>query len=206
VHSNSELKVQCSDSIDRDIIFIVDQSGQFGSQHWDVSRKFLHDVVNTVGTKNNRYAMITFAHDESVDVCFNHFSEENKESDVNEAIDQAAHGTATTKALEKAADVLKDSAEGREKTVIYITDEKSSNSGLEAAAEALRAKGATIYAVGTGDLNGGDAELVSIAGAEDRVFVRDMNHLNREFGNELGGKLCHVASRIKRLWSMIMKR
>lgn len=107
------------------------------------------------------------------------------------------------RALEKAAEVLKSSQQGRQKTVIFITDEQTNADSTAEAANTVRAEGATIYAVGVGDLQGTEAELESIAGAKDRVFVKEINQINAEFGEELGGKVCTIAARVKRFWPML---
>ncbi len=107
------------------------------------------------------------------------------------------------RAFEKTAEVLKSGHDGREKSVIFITDEKITSSGNEAAAEALRALGATVFAVGVGDVQESQ-ELINIAGAKDRVFIKDFNHLNREFGDELSSKVCQSkGARVKRFWSTL---
>jgi hypothetical protein len=108
------------------------------------------------------------------------------------------------RALEKAAEVLKSSQQGRQKTIIFITDEKLISDGSAEAANALRAEGAIIYAVGVGEgLNGAKAELAGIAGGKQQVFLKDFEHLNHEFGAELSKKVCGVAPRVKRFWSLL---
>lgn len=102
--------------------------------------------------------------------------------------------------MEKAAEVLQTGLNGRQKNVILITDEKSTSSGTKEAADALRAQGATVYAVGVGDLHGAHEELTGISGRKDRVFVKEIHHFNAEFGKELGSRVCGAVAHGRRFW------
>lgn len=103
--------------------------------------------------------------------------------------------------MEKAAEVLKSSRDGRQKHVILITDEKPTSNGTKEAADVLRAQGATIHAVGVGDLNGAQEELTGIADGNDRMFAKEIDHFNAQFGNEFGKTVCStVAQQRKRFW------
>lgn len=101
---------------------------------------------------------------------------------------------------------MKNSQDGRHKTVIYITDEKISKSGNKEAAEKLRELGASVFAVGVGNFHENVKELLKIAGSEHQMFVRNIKHLNRDFAEELGEKVCHAVTRVKRFWSTILNR
>lgn len=102
--------------------------------------------------------------------------------------------------MNKAAEVLSASQSGRQKNVILITDEMPSTNGTEEAGNALRAQGATVYAVGVGDCNLGQQELVGIAGGNDRAFVKEIHRFNSEFGSELATAVCHPVPQKKRFW------
>lgn len=91
--------IKCDESTKSDIVFVVDQSGKFGSQHIDVSRRLLHDVIDTIGTQNKRYALVTYGEESKAKVCFDHLTKDVPEAEVKAEVDRA-HITATEKQVE----------------------------------------------------------------------------------------------------------
>lgn len=89
-----EKRAQHCDGTNRDIVFVLDQSGRFGSWQSEVPQKFMHDLVGQLGAKS-RFALITFGDESDAQVNFNYLTEDHPESEIRTGIDQMKRGAAT---------------------------------------------------------------------------------------------------------------
>lgn len=90
---DQKLMNKCEDA-NHDVVFVLDQSGRFGSRYWDTARSLMLNMTRKIGTRNTRYALVTFSEESNVKTRFNYLDQDRSEFDIQLAIDKTPHGTA----------------------------------------------------------------------------------------------------------------
>lgn len=149
------------------------------------------NMTRKIGTRNTRYALVTFSEESNVKTRFNYLDQDRSEFDIQLAIDKTPHGTAAKAALQRASDILRESQVDRHKTVVYIADEQSTDGDPKAVADVLRDDGAMVFALGVGSHDYRSRELREIANPKSVGFLKNYENMNNHVVSEvLSNRVC----------------
>uniref|UniRef100_A0A914E3R1 VWFA domain-containing protein n=1 Tax=Acrobeloides nanus TaxID=290746 RepID=A0A914E3R1_9BILA len=196
--NNMQTMPKCDSSID--LMFILDSSGSIGSGVFENVRNFVTTVVAnlTLSEERNRVGIIEFSDNVIVVSPFS----TNKTAIINAAnqMPYLGSGTATTQALDKAADVFsrtgRDPTSGYPWVAVLITDGAPDNSvtALNAATN-LKSMGVTLFVVGVGNEN--FTNLQTTASKPTCVYFYSLDNYNSlasAFPEILSTRNCEVAA------------
>lgn len=145
---------------------------------------------SVIGPNEVHVGVMQYSTRQQVEFQLNKYYNKN---DMSKAIDdmrQIGGGTETGEAitaLSQYFDITGGSRPNVRKRLVVITDGESQDA-VKGPAEALRAKGVTIYAIGVVDAN--TTQLLEISGARDRVYAeRDFDAL-KDLESEVALELC----------------
>lgn len=172
----------CVQTDEADIFFLIDHSGSIYPQDFQDMKKFMLEFIDTfrIGPQHVRLGVVKYADSPKLEFDLTtHMDKETLEKAVEE-IQQVGGGTETGRALNFMGPLFERAMKTRGHKVseylVVITDGESSDK-VKAPAEALRAQGVTIYAIGVKDANMN--ELEEISGNPRRMFfVNNFDALN----------------------------
>nr|KAG5712123.1 hypothetical protein BaRGS_020849 [Batillaria attramentaria] len=157
---------ECADKMD--LIFVLDSSGSVNSNQFNLMRAFAADVVDVMNITSEavRVADVVFGSNVIVVCDLDDHSDKTSLRNTLSTTPRLGGGTMTYDALDQAAVTLYDAAGGArddaKKVAILITDGKSWDSTKTAdAAQTLKDKGTTVFAIGVGNYN--ETELYAVA-------------------------------------------
>uniref|UniRef100_A0A4W2HT36 Collagen alpha-4(VI) chain-like n=1 Tax=Bos indicus x Bos taurus TaxID=30522 RepID=A0A4W2HT36_BOBOX len=159
-----------------DIYFLIDGSGSTHQDDFLAMKVFMNEVIRMfhVGPDRVQFGVIQYSDEVSPQFTLSQHSSVAGLEVAVDSIQQKGGGTKTGEALGSMIQVFADSARSNVPWYLIVVTDGQSMDPVADAAEALRGRGVTIYAVGVRDAN--IAELQEIA--EDRMFfVHDFESL-----------------------------
>ncbi|EDQ91315.1 uncharacterized protein MONBRDRAFT_23588 [Monosiga brevicollis MX1] len=183
-----------------DVLFVLDASGSVGQANFNLAQQFVISAVSQldVGLAAIRVAGMMFHAEALPQFDFDDYTSaaqvQNAVANFNYPVNEN-WGTATGNALDSIrTNLLQASAgyRGGEVVVYFITDgvSQESPSVVESAAQALRATGAQVMAIGITDQID-ETQLEVIAGSADNVItVADFANLNEAVRDDLVSRVC----------------
>ncbi|KAM6375888.1 collagen alpha-6(VI) chain-like [Alca torda] len=159
-----------------DIVFVMDSSGSISSSQYQAMKDFMIALVkqSDVGPDGVQFGALKYS-DKPVELFY--LNKYTTKQDITEAIqrdDPLGQSTYTAKALDHSQMFFTEEhgsrkSKGVPQVLMVITDGESHDKDtLDDAAQRLRNKGVTIYAVGVEGAN--RKELLTMAGSEDKCF------------------------------------
>ena len=179
-HPTPEPTVACkqtSQAVPIDMVFIVDGSGSVGASGFQDSKDFVNDVVAQFnigsGSTDTRVGVVQYSSSGS-SITIATLAVGTSVSTITSAVDSMYFqngGTYTGQAITYAQDSVLDSARATaQKLMIVLTDGQSADTP-GTTADAARAAGITVFAVGVSSGSDSDySELESIGGSAANVF------------------------------------
>ncbi|XP_026227234.1 collagen alpha-6(VI) chain-like isoform X3 [Anabas testudineus] len=181
----------CKD-IPSDLIFLIDSSGSIYPQDYEKMKDFIKAVItkSVIGKDEVHVGVLQFSTIQQQEFPLNQYYSKEEMSRAIDAMQQIGGGTLTGEAI---AEVTKyfDAAEGGrpdlKQRLVVITDGESQDE-VKGPAEALRAKGVVVYAIGVVDAN--TTQLLEISGLPDRVYAeRDFDAL-KDLESQVALEIC----------------
>ncbi|XP_055083605.1 collagen alpha-6(VI) chain [Periophthalmus magnuspinnatus] len=167
------IKEGCVQTDEADIFFLIDHSGSIYPSDFQDMKKFIIEFLHTfrIGPDHVRMGVAKYADDPELEFDLSAFTDARTMERAVEGIQQRGGGTETGKALSFMGPLFKNAEATRGQKVseylVVITDGESSDE-VKASAEALRAQGVTIYAIGV--KNAVVGELLEISGDPKKMF------------------------------------
>ncbi|KAI4876762.1 hypothetical protein NFI96_017996, partial [Prochilodus magdalenae] len=178
--------MNCRSAEVADIVFIVDESGNMGSENFQLVRTFLHNTISglDVGMDKVRVAIVHYSDVPRADVYLNTFSDKSEILQYVKTLSYGRGKTYTGAALQFAKDQVFTKSRGSrrdehvQQIAVVITDGKSSDDFSGPAAE-LRRSGVTVFALGIKNVNVEDLKKISSYPPRKFVFnVESFTKLN----------------------------
>ncbi|XP_071325050.1 collagen alpha-6(VI) chain-like [Trachinotus anak] len=175
-----------------DIIFLADSSGSISDSSYKKMTDFIKAIVSksVIGQNEVHIGLMQFSTLQKLEFSLNSFYSKDEILKAIDDMQQMNENTLTGEAITKVSQYFEKTEGGRlelGQRLVIITDGKAQDE-VKGPAEALRAKGVVIYAIGVGDAN--TAQLEDLSGSSDKVFYeRDFDAL-KELESQLVLKLC----------------
>lgn len=167
-------------------------------------KKFVLEFIDTfrIGPQYIRLGVVKYASSPALEFDLTDYTDSQSLEKAVEGIQQEGGGTETGKALTFMGPLFKKAAVTRGHKVreylVVITDGESSDV-VKAPAEALRAQGVTIYAVGVKDAN--EKELMEISGNPRRTFfINNFDALN-PIKDDIITDICTTDGMVAKCWT-----
>lgn len=155
-------------------------------------KDFMNSVISKSNIGQNEVHVGVMQFSDKRDIVFRlnqHYSKEDMTNAINAMI-QAGGGTLTGDALTEVSkyfDANEGGRPGMRQRLVVITDGEAQDK-VKAPAEALRAKGVVVYAIGVVDAN--TTQLLEISGAPERMYAeRDFDAL-KDLESQVALELC----------------
>ncbi|XP_059508798.1 collagen alpha-6(VI) chain-like [Stegostoma tigrinum] len=168
-----QLQHGCSETEEADIFFLIDGSRSISPENFQDLKRFLVEVVKlfTIGPNQVRIGVVQYADSPQTELEITQYTSKTRLMQAIKQIPQVGGGTRTGYALKYMKNFISRAEQSRQTKVqhflITITDGMSTDDVARPAAE-LRQQEVFVYAIGVGDAN--ENELQLIAGADERVF------------------------------------
>ena len=168
----AEQSTGCTTTAPIDLVFVVDGSGSVGASAFATSKTFITDVMASFtigsGADQTRVGVVQFSSSAQTELSLTG-NEALATSEVN-SMSYMGGGTDTSAAINYAvSSVFSHARTGVQKVMIVMTDGQSADA-VGAAADAARAAGIEVFALGIGS-GIGYSELFNIAGGADNVLT-----------------------------------
>ncbi|XP_042345729.1 collagen alpha-6(VI) chain-like [Plectropomus leopardus] len=194
---NSDIVIDiCSEDVCKDeqgdVFFLTDSSESISNEQFDTMKKFMKSVISktNVGQNKVHVGVMQFSTNYNLEFPLNyHYNVD----DISKAIDDMQkmdEGTLTGKALTQVSQYFDRNNGGRpglSQRLIVITDGEAKDK-VKGPAEALRAKGVTIHAIGVVDAN--TTQLEEISGSSDRVYSGTNFDALKDLESKVALKIC----------------
>ncbi|XP_068425550.1 collagen alpha-6(VI) chain-like [Clinocottus analis] len=175
-----------------DLLFLIDSSGSIFPQDYQKMKDFMKSVIGKSVIAQNavHVGVMQFSTVQQLAFPLNlYYSKE----DMSKAIDdmqQVGGGTLTGEAIADVSqyfDATRGGRPGMRQRLVVITDGEAQDQ-VQGPAEALRAKGVVVYAIGVVDAN--TTQLLEISGSPDRTYAeRDFDAL-KDLESQVAMELC----------------
>ncbi|XP_015247149.1 PREDICTED: collagen alpha-4(VI) chain-like [Cyprinodon variegatus] len=181
----------CKD-VPGDLMFLVDSSGSIYPEDYEKMKDFMKSVISTsfVGQDNVRIGVMQFSSTQEVEFNLNTYFTKNGILEAVDAMRQKGGGTLTGRAISEVSQYFSPAQGGRpelQQRLVVITDGEAQDE-VKAPAEALRAKGVLVYAIGVMEAN--TTQLLEISGSPNRIYAeRDFDAL-KDLERQLSLELC----------------
>uniref|UniRef100_A0A667YNI8 Collagen type VI alpha 6 chain n=1 Tax=Myripristis murdjan TaxID=586833 RepID=A0A667YNI8_9TELE len=181
----------CKD-IPSDLLFLIDSSGSINPGDYQKMKDFMNSVVtkSNVGQNDVHIGIMQFSTEQMLQFPLNHYYDKDNMWKAIDAMRQMGGGTHTGAAITAVSQYFSATQGGREdlrQRLIVITDGEATDE-VKRPAEALRAKGVVIYAIGV--VNANTTQLLEISGSQDRVYSeRDFDAL-KDLESEVAMEIC----------------
>ncbi|XP_068567699.1 collagen alpha-6(VI) chain [Cebidichthys violaceus] len=181
----------CRD-VQGDIFFLTDSSESISEKDFQKMKEFMKSVISKYAIEQTEVhvGVMQFSTNHNLEFPLGRY---NSTDDIKLAIDnmeQMNEGTLTGKALKEVSQYFDASREGRpgmRQSLIVITDGEAKDQ-VKGPAEALRAKGVVVYAIGIADAN--TTQLKEISGSLDRVYVERNFDALKDLERQVALKIC----------------
>ncbi|XP_032896195.1 collagen alpha-6(VI) chain-like [Amblyraja radiata] len=188
-----DLKQGCIQTEEADIFFLIDGSTSIELPHFEDVRSFLIEVVNVfnIGADQVRVGVVQYATDPIIEFGVTQYTNKTSLEAAIKKISQIGGNTGTGLALSHMKDHFREAARSRRSTVprylITITDGQS-HDDVKIPAGELMQQGITTYAVGVGQAD--TAELELIGGTKERVYYVDNFDALKYLKNRIVQQIC----------------
>ncbi|TNN51746.1 Collagen alpha-6(VI) chain [Liparis tanakae] len=175
-----------------DLLFLIDSSGSIFPQDYQKMKDFMKSVVgkSLIGQNQVHVGVMQFSTVQQLAFPLNlYYSKE----DMSKAIDdmqQVGGGTLTGGAITDVSqyfDASKGGRPGTRQRLVVITDGEAQDQ-VKGPAEALRAKGVLVYAIGVVDAN--TTQLLEISGSPDRTYAERNFDALKDLESQVAMELC----------------
>uniref|UniRef100_A0A667Z011 VWFA domain-containing protein n=1 Tax=Myripristis murdjan TaxID=586833 RepID=A0A667Z011_9TELE len=169
----------CKD-VPSDLLFLIDSSGSINPGDYQKMKDFMKSVVSKSNVRQNdvHIGIMQFSTVQMLQFPLNRYYDKDDMWKAIDAMRQIGGGTHTGAAITAVSQYFSATQGGREdlkQRLIVITDGEATDE-VKSPAEALRAKGVVIYAIGV--VNANTTQLLEISGSQDRVYSeRDFDAL-----------------------------
>ncbi|XP_052079167.1 cartilage matrix protein-like [Mytilus californianus] len=184
-----------------DVVFVLDSSGSVGASNWQLMLKFVQDVINifTIGKDEVQVGVDIYAHTTYTKIKLNSYQSKTQLLNAVKTISFLKGGnTYTSSGIQRMTGTSFSSSYGRRPNVpkigIIVTDGKSSSSSATvSAANAARASGIKLFAIGIGS-SISSSELRGIANDPDSDFYFKVNDFSalKSIESSLASKACTI--------------
>ncbi|XP_029928332.1 collagen alpha-6(VI) chain-like [Myripristis murdjan] len=181
----------CKD-VPSDLLFLIDSSGSINPGDYQKMKDFMKSVVSKSNVRQNdvHIGIMQFSTVQMLQFPLNRYYDKDDMWKAIDAMRQIGGGTHTGAAITAVSQYFSATQGGREdlkQRLIVITDGEATDE-VKSPAEALRAKGVVIYAIGV--VNANTTQLLEISGSQDRVYSeRDFDAL-KDLESELAMEIC----------------
>ncbi|XP_015805075.3 collagen alpha-6(VI) chain isoform X1 [Nothobranchius furzeri] len=181
----------CKD-IPGDLLFLIDSSGSIYPEDYKKMKDFMKSIISTsfIGENDVHVGVMQFGTTQQLEFSLKQYF---TKKDILVAVDglrQIGGGTLTGRAISEVSQYFDSARGGRpdlRQRLIVITDGESQDQ-VKDPAEALRAKGVLVYAIGVVDAN--TTQLLEISGSPDRIYSeRDFDAL-QDLERQVSLELC----------------
>ncbi|XP_039972556.1 collagen alpha-6(VI) chain-like isoform X3 [Xiphias gladius] len=179
-------------NIPGDLLFLIDSSGSIYPEDYNKMKDFIKSVISKsfIGKNEVHVGVMQFSSIQQLEFPLNRYYSREEMSNAIDQIQQIGGGTLTGKAIDDVSKYFDESEGGRSglrRSLIVITDGEAQDE-VKGPAEALRAKGVVVYAIGV--VNANTTQLLEISGSPDRTFSeKDFDALN-DLDSQVALELC----------------
>ncbi|KAK2909653.1 collagen alpha-6(VI) chain-like isoform X2 [Channa argus] len=179
-------------NIPGDLIFLIDSSGSIYPQDYTKMKEFMKAVISksNIGNKEVHVGVLQFSTDRDLVFRLNRYYSKEEMSTAIDAMQQLGGGTHTGEAITEVSRYFDATEGGRphlRQRLVVITDGEAQDE-VKGPAEALRAKGVLVYAIGVVDAN--TTQLLEISGSPDRMYAeRDFDAL-KDLESQVALQIC----------------
>ncbi|XP_074510381.1 collagen alpha-6(VI) chain isoform X4 [Sebastes fasciatus] len=175
-----------------DLLFLIDSSGSIDPKDYLKMKDFMKSVISksVIGENKVHVGVMQFSTIQQLAFPLNrYYSKEDITKAIN-VMQQTGGGTLTGAAITDVSQYFDAAGGGRpgmSQRLVVITDGEAQDL-VKDPAEALRAKGVVIYAIGV--VNANTTQLLEISGSRDRMYAeRDFDAL-KDLESEVANELC----------------
>lgn len=185
----------CKD-IPGDLIFLIDSSGSIYPEDYQKMKDFMKSVIkkSIIGQNEVHVGVMQFSTVQKLEFALNQYYTKDQLSKVINDMQQVGGGTHIGEAITAVSpyfDPLKGGRPDLRQRLVVITDGESQDE-VKRPAEALRAKGVVVYAIGVVAAN--TTQLLEISGSPDKMYAgRDFDAL-KDLENQVAMELCDPVS------------
>lgn len=190
-HVLASLSTACKDR-PGDLLFLIDSSGSIDPKDYLKMKDFMKSVISksVIGENKVHVGVMQFSTIQQLAFPLNrYYSKEDITKAIN-VMQQTGGGTLTGAAITDVSQYFDAAGGGRpgmSQRLVVITDGEAQDL-VKDPAEALRAKGVVIYAIGV--VNANTTQLLEISGSRDRMYAeRDFDAL-KDLESEVANELC----------------
>ncbi|KAM6936028.1 LOW QUALITY PROTEIN: collagen alpha-6(VI) chain [Lycodopsis pacificus] len=175
-----------------DLLFLIDSSGSIYPKDYEKMKDFMKSVISksVIGQNEVHVGVMQFSSIQQLAFPLNLYYSKEGMSKALDDMQQIGGGTDTGKAITDVSQYFDATGGGRpgmRQRLIVITDGEAQDE-VKGPAEALRAKGVLVYAIGVVDAN--TTQLLEISGSPDRVYSeRDFDAL-KDLESQVALELC----------------
>lgn len=173
-------------------MFLIDSSGSIYPEEYDKMKLFMKSVIakSIVSRNEVHVGVLQFSDVQQLEFPLNQFYSKNEISSAIDAMRQLGGGTLTGQAITEVSKYFDATNGGRphlRRRLVVITDGEAQDE-VKGPAEALRAKGVVVYAIGVAEAN--TTQLLEISGSSERMYAeRDFDAL-KDLENHVALALC----------------
>ncbi|XP_071402743.1 LOW QUALITY PROTEIN: collagen alpha-6(VI) chain-like [Centroberyx affinis] len=189
----------CKD-VPSDLVFLIDSSGSINLPDFQKMKDFMKSVItkSVIGQNQVHIGVMHYSTIQRLEFPLNRYYDKGEMLKAIDNMQQIGGGTHTGGAISDVSqyfDVFSGGRPDLRQRLIVITDGESQDE-VTGPAEALRAKGVTIYAIGV--VNANTTQLLEISGSQDRMYAeRDFDAL-RDLESEVAMELCDTEGECKK--------
>ncbi|XP_047196684.1 collagen alpha-6(VI) chain [Hippoglossus stenolepis] len=183
-----------------DLIFLIDSSGSIDSLDYGKMKDFMKSVINKSAIRQNdvHVGIMQFSTIQKLQFKLNEYYSKEEMFKAIDDMAQIGGGTHTGEAITVVSQYFDASSGGRpdlRQTLVVVTDGEAQDV-VKGPAEALRAKGVVIYAIGVMEAN--TTQLLEISGSPEKIYAqRDFDAL-KDLENQLAMEICEPERECKK--------
>ncbi|KAM4735979.1 collagen alpha-6(VI) chain isoform 2-T3 [Anableps anableps] len=181
----------CKD-VPSDLLFLIDSSGSIDPKDYNKMKDFMKSVIGTsfVGKNEIHVGVMQFSSTQQLKFSLSRYVTKNEMILAIDDMRQIGGGTQTGAAISVVSQYFDPAKGGRpdlQQRLVVITDGEAQDE-VKAPAEALRAKGVLVYAIGVKEAN--TTQLLEISGSPERMYAeRDFDAL-KDLERQVALELC----------------
>lgn len=183
---------------------MIDSSGSIYPEDYEKMKDFMKAVItkSIIGKNEVHVGVMQFSTIQQSEFRLNQYYSKEEMSRAIDAMQQIGGGTLTGEAITEVSkyfDVTNGGRPDLRQRLVVITDGEAQDE-VKGPAEALRAKGVVVYAIGVVDAN--TTQLLEISGSPDRMYAeRDFDAL-KDLESQVALELCDPdrGKRLKAQW------
>ncbi|XP_030605327.1 collagen alpha-6(VI) chain-like isoform X2 [Archocentrus centrarchus] len=181
----------CKD-IPSDIIFLTDSSESISEKDFQKMKDFMTSVISKsiVGQNEVHIGVMQYSSSPYLEFDLTQHYNQSRILNAIDKMEQIKEGTRTGRAITEVSQYFDAARGGRpeiKQFLVVITDGASQDE-VKGPADALRAKGVVIYAIGVYQAN--RKQLLEISGSSERVFIENAFDALKELDSQLALKFC----------------